>query len=76
VVFTTDGQYAAHQVERLTPKSLPVAILQAVEYENSLGGMAYVIDLRTGNEVHFDRVYPYTIRAVCAPGTRHNILAN
>lgn len=76
VVLTIDGQYDPKSLPAMTPKTLRVAILQAVEYEQNFGGRAFVVDMTSFKEVHFDHVYPFTIRGSFGSGDRHHILSN
>lgn len=65
VIFATSSQYHIEDfIGKLTPKSLQVAIKQAVQYEEHFGhgATAHVIDLETNEEVLFDRVGTYQVR--------------
>lgn len=77
VVFTATGRYnLGDHLHLLTPKSLRVAIFQAIEYERHFGGMAFVIDLRTREELWFDHSYPFTIRGSFQSVSSHHVLSN
>ena len=59
VIFGLDGQYDLEkELPKLRPQTLATAIVHVLEYEENFvqfGASGHVIDLRTGQEVVFDR---------------------
>jgi hypothetical protein len=59
VVFALDGVFdRSVEQSKITPKSLDIAVIQALQYEQhfvQFGATGHVIDLSSGREVTFDR---------------------
>lgn len=59
VVFAVDGVFdLTVEQPKLTPKSLDIAVIQALQYEQNFvrfGATGHVIDLSSGRELAFDR---------------------
>ena len=62
VIFSQGKYFLEDHIEKMTPKTLNVAIKQVLQFEEHFSGQGHIIDLETNEEVLFDRVYPYHIR--------------
>jgi hypothetical protein len=64
VIFTQQGYYdLARELPKLRPKTLAVAIIQVLEYEEHFGKGAsgHIIHIPSVQEVYFSREYPYDL---------------